>query len=100
MMRSTSSPAMRPASLVACRWASLKYAGTVMTASVTLSPRNFDASSTSLRSTRAEISSGAYCLPLISNRAAPSGPATTSNDTALISLLTSSKRRPMNRFAE
>jgi hypothetical protein len=23
---------MRPASLVACRWASLKYAGTVMTA--------------------------------------------------------------------
>ena len=26
---------MRPASLVACRWASLKYAGTVITASVT-----------------------------------------------------------------
>ena len=32
MMRSTSSPAMRPASLVACRWLSLKYAGTVITA--------------------------------------------------------------------
>jgi hypothetical protein len=30
-----------------------------MTASVTFSPMNFDASSTSLRSTRAEISSGA-----------------------------------------
>ncbi len=39
MMRLTSKPAMRPASLVAWRWASLKYAGTVMTASVTGSPR-------------------------------------------------------------
>ena len=28
-----------PASLVACRWLSLKYAGTVMTACVTFSPR-------------------------------------------------------------
>jgi hypothetical protein len=51
MIRRTSSPAIRPASLVACRWASLKYAGTVMTASVIFSPRNFDASSTSLRRT-------------------------------------------------
>ena len=63
MIRSTSSPAIRPASLVAWRCASLKYAGTVITASVTLSPRNLPASSTSLRSTSAEISSGAYCLP-------------------------------------
>ena len=39
MMRSTSSPAILPASLVACRWLSLKYAGTVMTACVTFSPR-------------------------------------------------------------
>ena len=38
-IRRTSSPAMRPASLVACRCASLKYAGTVMTASLTRSPR-------------------------------------------------------------
>ena len=30
---------MRPASFVAWRWLSLKYAGTVMTASVTGSPR-------------------------------------------------------------
>ena len=30
---------MRPASLVAWRWLSLKYAGTVMTACVTGSPR-------------------------------------------------------------
>ena len=39
MMRFTSSPAMRPASLVAWRCESLKYAGTVITASVTSSPR-------------------------------------------------------------
>ena len=35
MMRSTSRPAISPASLVAWRWASSKYAGTVMTAWVT-----------------------------------------------------------------
>ena len=39
MMRFTSSPAMVPASLVAWRCASSKYAGTVTTASVTSSPR-------------------------------------------------------------
>ncbi len=39
MMRITSSPAILPASLVACRCASLKYAGTVITACVTFSPR-------------------------------------------------------------
>ncbi len=39
MIRSTSSPAICPASLVAWRWESSKYAGTVMTAWVTLSPR-------------------------------------------------------------
>ena len=81
---------MRPASLVAWRWASLKYAGTVMTASLIFSPRNLEASSTSLRSTSAEISSGAYSRPWILNRTAPSGPGTTSNDTAFSSLVTSS----------
>ncbi len=39
MMRSTFRPAICPASLVACRCASLKYAGTVITASVIFSPR-------------------------------------------------------------
>ena len=39
MIRLTSSPAILPASLVAWRCESLKYAGTVMTASVTSSPR-------------------------------------------------------------
>ena len=89
MIRRTSSPAIFPASLVACRCASLKYAGTVITASVIFSPRNFAASATSLRSTSAEISSGAYRLSRTWNRTAPSGPSTTSNDTAWISLATS-----------
>ncbi|CCW60164.1 unnamed protein product [Phytomonas sp. EM1] len=39
MMRSTSSPAIAPASFVACRWESLKYAGTVITAFFTCLPR-------------------------------------------------------------
>jgi hypothetical protein len=39
MIRLTVSPAISPASLVAWRWLSLKYAGTVITASVTVSPR-------------------------------------------------------------
>ena len=39
MMRRTLRPAILPASFVASRWALLKYAGTVMTASVTVSPR-------------------------------------------------------------
>ena len=39
MMRRTSSPAILPASFVACRCASLKYAGTVTTALVTEYPR-------------------------------------------------------------
>jgi hypothetical protein len=53
-----------------------------------------------LRSTRAEISSGAYILPLTLKRTAPSGPAATSNETAVNSLSTSSNRLPMNRFAD
>ncbi len=39
MMRFTSRPAILPASLVAWRWSSLKYAGTVITAPSTVSPR-------------------------------------------------------------
>mmetsp|Transcript_853 Transcript_853/g.3333 ORF Transcript_853/g.3333 Transcript_853/m.3333 type:complete len:480 (-) Transcript_853:793-2232(-) len=51
MILSTSRPAIFPASLVACLWESLKYAGTVMTALSTLSFKNLDASSVSLRRT-------------------------------------------------
>mmetsp|Transcript_14824 Transcript_14824/g.25301 ORF Transcript_14824/g.25301 Transcript_14824/m.25301 type:complete len:228 (+) Transcript_14824:975-1658(+) len=40
MIRSTSKPAIFPASLVACRCESLKYAGTVTTALLTSRPRN------------------------------------------------------------
>ncbi len=39
MIRKTSSPAILPASLVACRCESLKYAGTVTTAFSTLCPK-------------------------------------------------------------
>ena len=39
IMRITSSPAILPASLVAWRWLSVKYAGTVITAWVTFSPK-------------------------------------------------------------
>ena len=47
-----------PASLVACRWASSKYAGTVTTASVTGSPRYSSAISFIFDSTMALISAG------------------------------------------
>src|SRR5215203_7568720 len=66
MMRSTSRPAIWPASLVAVRWASSKYAGTVMTAWVTESPRNASASRFSFMSVRAEISWLVYFLPSMS----------------------------------
>jgi len=55
MMRSTFRPAICPASLVACRCASLKYAGTVITASVTVPPRWASASRFSFCKMNAEI---------------------------------------------
>src|SRR5918998_114699 len=64
-MRWTLSPAISPASLVAWRWASEKYAGTVITASVTGSPRYASASRLSLPRTRAEISCAVYFLSSI-----------------------------------
>jgi hypothetical protein len=66
MMRRTFRPAISPASLVACRCESLKYAGTVMTASATVSPRYASASDFSFCRMRAEISCGVYCLPSMS----------------------------------
>ncbi len=56
---------MVPASLVAWRSASLKYAGTVMTASVTGSPRYASASRLSLPRMRALISCAVYFLSSI-----------------------------------
>jgi len=60
--RRTSSPAICPASFVACRWLSLKYAGTVITACVTGSPRNASASALIFRRTIALTSCGLYAL--------------------------------------
>ena len=57
-MRSTLRPAIRPASLVAWRWASSKYAGTVITASVTSSPSQSCTVWRIFWSTIAEISGG------------------------------------------
>merc|ERR1712209_376638 len=58
MILRTLSPAITPASLVACRWLSLKEAGTVTTASVTGVPRYASAVSFILTSTMELISSG------------------------------------------
>ena len=99
-MRLTSSPAILPASLVAWRWESLKYAGTVMTASVTFSPRCCSAASFIFWRIMAEISGGEYCLPMISTRASPLGASTTLYGTILASSLTSENLRPMNRLME
>ena len=58
-------PAISPASFVAWRWASEKYAGTVITASVTVSPRYDSASRLSFCSTNAEICWGVKFLSSI-----------------------------------
>ena len=63
MMRRTLRPAILPASFVASRCALLKYAGTVMTASATVSPRYASASCLSFWRIIALISGGAYSLP-------------------------------------
>ena len=62
MMRSTSRPAMVPASLVRRRCASLKYAGTVTTALVMAHPSAASAVVFIFSSTMAEICSGANDL--------------------------------------
>ncbi len=54
---------MRPASRVACRCASSKYAGTVTMASVISSPRASSENSLISRRMNAEISSGLYSRP-------------------------------------
>ena len=66
IMRNTFRPAMAPASFVAVRSASPQYAGTVITASVTVSPRYASASRFNFISVRALISCAVYFLPSIS----------------------------------
>ena len=100
MMRLTSSPAILPASLVAWRWESLKYAGTVTTASLTFSPRYSSASRLSFCRIIAEISGGEYVLPPMSTEASPLEALTTWYGTIFISSETSPNLRPMKRLIE
>jgi hypothetical protein len=100
MMRTTSNPAICPASLVAWRCESSKYAGTVMTAFVTGEPKNASASRFNFCSTFAEISWGSMSLPSTPITALPSFPLFTSNGIALASFFTSEYRWPMKRLAE
>lgn len=64
-IRTTFKPAITPASLVACRYASVKYAGTVITACFTRSPRYASAVSFILVRTMALISSGLKVLVVL-----------------------------------
>jgi hypothetical protein len=89
-----------PASFVASRWALLKYAGTVTTASTTGSPRYASASALSFWRIIALISGGAYSLPAAFTRASPFWPLATSYGTMVISSETSSHLRPMKRLIE
>src|SRR4051812_44818274 len=100
MIRWTLSPAILPASFVASRCALLKYAGTVITASVTASPRYASASALSFWRIIALISGGAYSLPPAVTRTSPPSPFTTSYGTIFISSETSSNLRPMKRLIE
>ena len=99
-MRITSRPAIWPASLVAWRCASLKYAGTVMTALVTGCPRYSSAACFSFCRIIAEISGGEYSLPCALTRASPLLARTTWYGTIFISSVTSSNLRPMKRLIE
>ena len=65
MILTTSRPAIAPASFVACLWLSLKYAGTVITALLTGTPRNASASRFIFCSMNADICCGVYSLPRV-----------------------------------
>jgi hypothetical protein len=86
--------------LVACLWASSKYAGTVMTASVTSSPRYSSASLFSFWRVIAEISGGEWSLSSTFTRTSPPGPEMTSYPTRRASASTSLNLRPIKRFIE
>src|SRR5258708_23225784 len=102
MIRLTSRPESLPASRVAWRWASLKYAGTVITASVTVSPRYDSASDLSFCRIIALISGGLYCLPPASTQASPLAARTTLKGTRRRARSTSgsSYLRPIKRLIE
>ena len=89
MMRFTSRPAILPASLVAWRWVSLKYAGTVMTAVGDRLAEVVLGVPLSFCRIIAEISCGEYCLPPASTLTSSFGPGTTLYGTIVISSETS-----------
>jgi len=78
----------------------LKYAGTVITASLTGSPRYASASAFSFCRIIALISGGAYSFPPASTRTSSFWPFTTLYGTMVISSVTSSNFRPMKRLIE
>ena len=100
-IRSTSSPAILPASLVACLCESLKYAGTVMTALVTACPRYFSAVSFIFCKTNADICDGEYFSPFASTQASPLSALTILNGEVKMSFCTESPSNflPINRLA-
>ena len=100
IIRLTFNPEILPASLVACLCESLKYAGTVITASVTLVPRYSSACCFSFCKTIAEISGGVYSLSLALTTHAPLEFLSTVYGTSEISLSTSSNILPMKRLIE
>src|SRR5215207_6051896 len=100
MMRFTSRPATLPASFVAWRWSSLKYAGTVITALSTVSPRYASASAFSFWRIIALTSGGEYSPSPAFTRASPFGPRATVKGTIVSSSLTSASLRPMKRLTE
>ncbi|KAE9523578.1 hypothetical protein AGLY_016130 [Aphis glycines] len=104
IIRITFRPAMTPASFVACLCESLKYAGTVITASVTLRPKYASAVSFIFVNTIELISSGAktFRSPLNSTWILGFPQSfTTLNGQCLMSacVFSSSKRRPIKRLA-
>jgi hypothetical protein len=75
MILSTFNPAISPAAFVAFLCESLKYAGTVITASVIVVHRYFSASSLIFWRMKAEICSGLYSFPSIKINIHPSLPS-------------------------
>ena len=98
-IRRTSRPAIRPASLVACRWLSLKYAGTVMTACSRGSPKKASARCLRARRTWADTSGGVTALSPTLMRTT-SALARNSKGQWQSSSLMSSYPRPMKRLTE
>ena len=100
MILLTFSPAILPASFVACLWESLKYAGTVITASVTVVPRCSSAVCFNFCKTIAPISGGVYDLSPAFTSIEPFLFLLTLYGTSFISFSTSLNILPIKRLIE